>query len=82
MGVLYRIQEQCMYIFIMNEIIYKMATCLSRSCIMNIVASTWVDVYHGIFANTQTILQEKEDIRMHMIKVGNTPTSNQCQNDR
>jgi hypothetical protein len=46
---------------------------MSYACMLNIVATTWVEMYHGFFVNNVDIQKENEDIQMSAIKVTLNP---------
>jgi hypothetical protein len=47
-----------------------MPRCVSSACVLNVVATTWVDMYHALFIHTEYIQRENEDLQMSAIKVG------------
>jgi hypothetical protein len=46
-----------------------MSRCISLGCLWGVVATTWVEMYHGLFINSGDVQQENEVMQMSAIKV-------------
>lgn len=45
-----------------------MTRCVSSGCLLNLIASTWVEMYHAVFINTAYIMRENDELQMAAIK--------------
>jgi hypothetical protein len=45
-----------------------MTRCISSECIINAMASTWVDFYHAAFVSNESITKENEELQMSAIQ--------------